>query len=166
MARVDGKPKMVSERYLGSAKDIEKLLDAKEASVVPEKTRHLGFGDSAAASATSTPGLRSLQSCPSGSSRPCCRRSAGSNLKTRTNCSATRSQRLHSGRRVVMGGEPLRGGAAGQRYAHQGAGGAGRSGQFGNGQQDRRVLQCQQAVAGVGHLQQVTGPALPGFAAG
>ena len=49
MARVDGKPKMVSERYLGSAKDIEALLDAKEAAVVPEKTRHLGFGDSAAA---------------------------------------------------------------------------------------------------------------------
>lgn len=48
MARVDGKPKMVSERYLGSAKDIEKLLDAKEAATVPEKTRHLGFGDSAA----------------------------------------------------------------------------------------------------------------------
>lgn len=48
MARVDGKPKMVSERYLGSAKDIEKLLDAKEAVSVPEKTRHLGFGDSAA----------------------------------------------------------------------------------------------------------------------
>ncbi len=48
MGRVDGKPKMVSERYLGSAKDIEKLLDAKEAAIVPEKTRHLGFGDSAA----------------------------------------------------------------------------------------------------------------------
>lgn len=48
MARVDGKPKMVSERYLGSAKDIEKLLDTKEAATVPEKTRHLGFGDSAA----------------------------------------------------------------------------------------------------------------------
>ena len=48
MARVDGKPKMVSERYLGSAKDIEKLLDAKEAVSVPERTKHLGFGDSAA----------------------------------------------------------------------------------------------------------------------
>lgn len=48
MARVDGKPQMVSERYLGSAKDIEKMLDAKEAVSVPEKTRHLGFGDSAA----------------------------------------------------------------------------------------------------------------------
>lgn len=47
MARVDGKPKMVSERYLRSAKDIEKLLDAEEAISVPEKTRHLGFGDSA-----------------------------------------------------------------------------------------------------------------------
>ncbi len=44
MARVDGKPKMVSERYLGSAKEIERLLDAREAAVVPEKTRHLGFG--------------------------------------------------------------------------------------------------------------------------
>ena len=31
MARVDGKPKMVSERYLGSAADIEALLDAREA---------------------------------------------------------------------------------------------------------------------------------------
>ena len=30
MARVDGKPKMVSERYLGSAADIEALLDARE----------------------------------------------------------------------------------------------------------------------------------------
>lgn len=48
MARIDGKPKMVSERYLGSAQDIERLLDAREAAVVPEKTRHLGFGDSAA----------------------------------------------------------------------------------------------------------------------
>ncbi|MCU6481651.1 IS1634 family transposase [Arthrobacter sp. A2-55] len=48
MGRIDGKPKMVSERYLGSAKDIEDLLDAKEAAIVPEKTRHLGFGDSAA----------------------------------------------------------------------------------------------------------------------
>ncbi|MDJ0312115.1 IS1634 family transposase [Arthrobacter sp. H35-D1] len=49
MARVDGKPKMVSERYLGTAEDIEKLLDAKESATLPAKTRHLGFGDSAAA---------------------------------------------------------------------------------------------------------------------
>jgi transposase len=49
MARVDGKPKMVSERYLGSAADIEALLDAREVSVVPARTRHLGFGDVAAA---------------------------------------------------------------------------------------------------------------------
>src|SRR5665648_976180 len=48
MARVDGKPKMVSERYLGTAADIGKLLDARESSTFPERTRHLGFGDSAA----------------------------------------------------------------------------------------------------------------------
>jgi transposase len=48
MARVDGKPKMVSERYLGTAAEIEALLDAREAAVVPQRTRHLGFGDVAA----------------------------------------------------------------------------------------------------------------------
>ena len=48
MARVDGKPKMVSERYLGSGADIEALLDAREGAVLPERTRHLGFGDLAA----------------------------------------------------------------------------------------------------------------------
>ena len=49
MARVDGKPKMVSERYLGTAAEIEALLDAREAAVLPERTRHLAFGDVAAA---------------------------------------------------------------------------------------------------------------------
>jgi transposase len=49
MGWVDGKPKMVSERYLGSAADIEALLDAREAAVLPERTRHLAFGDVAAA---------------------------------------------------------------------------------------------------------------------
>jgi transposase len=49
MARVDGKPKMVSERYLGTAADIEALLDAREAALLPERTRHLAFGDVAAA---------------------------------------------------------------------------------------------------------------------
>jgi transposase len=48
MARVDGKPKMVSERYLGSAADIEAAMDATEAGMVPERTRHLRFGDLAA----------------------------------------------------------------------------------------------------------------------
>jgi len=48
MARVDGKPKMVSERYLGSGAEIERLLDAREAAVMPAQTRHLGFGDTAA----------------------------------------------------------------------------------------------------------------------
>jgi transposase len=49
MARVDGRPKMVSERYLGTAADIGALLDAREAAVLPERTRHLAFGDVAAA---------------------------------------------------------------------------------------------------------------------
>jgi hypothetical protein len=49
MARVDGKPKMVSERYLGTGADIEALLDARESAVMPERTRHLGFGATAAA---------------------------------------------------------------------------------------------------------------------
>jgi len=49
MARVDGKPKMVSERYLGSAAEIGALLDAREAAALPERIRHLGFGGVAAA---------------------------------------------------------------------------------------------------------------------
>jgi len=49
MGWVDGKPKMVSERYLGSAADIQAAMDAAEAGVVPERTRHLRFGDVAAA---------------------------------------------------------------------------------------------------------------------
>ncbi len=49
MARVDGKPKMVSERYLGTAAEIEAMLDAREAAVMPQRTRHLAFGDVAAA---------------------------------------------------------------------------------------------------------------------
>src|SRR5450631_3940309 len=48
MGWVDGKPKLVSERYLGSAAEIEALLDAREAAVVPDRTRHLAFGAVAA----------------------------------------------------------------------------------------------------------------------
>jgi transposase len=48
MARVGGKPKMVSERYLGTAADIEALLDERESAALPERTRHLAFGDVAA----------------------------------------------------------------------------------------------------------------------
>jgi transposase len=48
MARVDGKPKMVSERYLGTAAEIEALLEAREAAVLPERTRHLDYGAVAA----------------------------------------------------------------------------------------------------------------------
>jgi len=49
MGWVDGKPKMVSERYLGSVADIVKAMDAAEAGMKPERTGHLGFGDVAAA---------------------------------------------------------------------------------------------------------------------
>jgi transposase len=49
MARVDGKPKMVSERYLGTAADIAAAMEDREAAVLPERTRHLAFGDVAAA---------------------------------------------------------------------------------------------------------------------
>ena len=49
MARVDGKPKMVSERYLGTAADIAAAVEGAEGAVLPERTRHLAFGDVAVA---------------------------------------------------------------------------------------------------------------------
>ena len=49
MARVDGKPKMISERYLGTAADIAAAVEARQAAALPERTRHLAFGDVAAA---------------------------------------------------------------------------------------------------------------------
>jgi transposase len=49
MARVGGKPKMVSERYLGSAEQIAAAVEGREAAALPERTRHLAFGDVAAA---------------------------------------------------------------------------------------------------------------------
>lgn len=48
MAWVEGKPKLASERYLGSAAEIEALLDEREQAILPERTRHLAFGDVAA----------------------------------------------------------------------------------------------------------------------
>ena len=48
MARVDGTPKMVSERYLGTAADLAAAMQAREAAMAPERTRHLAFGDVAA----------------------------------------------------------------------------------------------------------------------
>jgi len=48
MAWVDGKPKLASERYLGTAAEIEALLEAREQAMTPERTRHLAFGDAAA----------------------------------------------------------------------------------------------------------------------
>jgi len=49
MARVDGKPKMVSERYLGTAAEIAAAVQGREEAALPERTRHLAFGDVAAA---------------------------------------------------------------------------------------------------------------------
>ena len=48
MARVDGKPKMVSERYLGTAADIAAAMQARESAMLPGRTRHLAFGNVAA----------------------------------------------------------------------------------------------------------------------
>ena len=48
MARVEGKPKMVSERYLGSAADIVAAMDAVETAMLPQRILHLKFGDLAA----------------------------------------------------------------------------------------------------------------------
>src|SRR6266705_2558213 len=48
MGWVDGKPKMISEWYVGTAADIEALLDAREHTMLPERTRHLDFGAVAA----------------------------------------------------------------------------------------------------------------------
>ncbi|WP_206446928.1 IS1634 family transposase [Agrococcus sp. KRD186] len=45
-ARVDGMPKIVSQRYLGKAEDIAAALDG--AAGVPARTKHLAFGDVAA----------------------------------------------------------------------------------------------------------------------
>ena len=48
MGWVDGKPKMVSERYLGTGAEVAALLDTREQAVMPERTRHLDFGAVAA----------------------------------------------------------------------------------------------------------------------
>lgn len=48
MARVNGRPKRVSERYVGTAAEVEALLDAHEQAVMPRRSRHLAFGDIAA----------------------------------------------------------------------------------------------------------------------
>src|SRR5713101_3603810 len=49
MGWVDGKPKMISERYVGTAAEVAALLDAREERMLPERTRHLDFGAVAAA---------------------------------------------------------------------------------------------------------------------
>jgi len=47
VARVGGKPKIVLQRYLGKAEDIAAAMEG--ATVLPGRTRHLAFGDVAAA---------------------------------------------------------------------------------------------------------------------
>ena len=47
VARVGGKPKIVSQRYLGKAEDVAAAMEG--ATVLPARTRHLAFGDVAAA---------------------------------------------------------------------------------------------------------------------
>src|SRR2546422_1800696 len=46
-ARVDGQPRIVEQKYLGSAEDIDAAMSG--ATAMPSRTRHLGFGDLAAA---------------------------------------------------------------------------------------------------------------------
>ncbi len=46
VARVGGKPKIISQRYLGKAADIEAAIAG--ATAMPDRTRHLAFGDVAA----------------------------------------------------------------------------------------------------------------------
>jgi transposase len=47
VARVGGRPKIISQRYLGKATDLAAAIDG--AATLPERTRHLGFGALAAA---------------------------------------------------------------------------------------------------------------------
>jgi transposase len=48
MARVDGRPKRVSERYLGTAEEIAAAMASREGAAMPQRSRHLAFGDVAA----------------------------------------------------------------------------------------------------------------------
>src|SRR5216683_814782 len=49
MGWVDGKPKMISERYVGTAAEEAALLDDREERMMTERTRHMDFGAVAAA---------------------------------------------------------------------------------------------------------------------
>lgn len=45
MAWVDGAPKIVSEKYLGTAVEVAAAVEARNAAMLPERTSHLAFGD-------------------------------------------------------------------------------------------------------------------------
>lgn len=49
MGRVGGKPKMLAERYVGTSVEVEGLLEARDEALLPDRVRHLAFGDVAAA---------------------------------------------------------------------------------------------------------------------
>lgn len=49
MAGVDGKPKMVSGRYLGTAAEVAAAVEGRGAAALPERARYLAFGGVAAA---------------------------------------------------------------------------------------------------------------------
>ena len=49
MEWVGGKAKLASERYLGTAAEVEALLESREQAMVPQRTRVLAFGDVGAA---------------------------------------------------------------------------------------------------------------------
>src|SRR5690606_4367392 len=51
-ARVDGKPRIVSQRYLGTAADIDAAVNGRTADSAPTGVTRLPFGDAAAVWAT------------------------------------------------------------------------------------------------------------------
>jgi hypothetical protein len=83
IARVGGKPKIVSQRYLGKAGDIAAAMDG--AAVLPERTQHLAFGDVAAAwSVIERLGLAGIIDEVTGSRRPDAAASVGTYLALAT----------------------------------------------------------------------------------
>ena len=66
MAWVGGKPKLASERYLGTAAEIEALLESREAAMVPQRTRHLAYRSRSRGAARAREARRARASCRCG----------------------------------------------------------------------------------------------------
>ena len=80
MGWVDGKPKLVSERYVGTAAEVAALLDVREERMLPERTRHLDFGAVAAAwGLLSDPGVAAIIDGEAGAAPPGTPLSPGTN---------------------------------------------------------------------------------------